>query len=104
MAEISIAEADVWDALQVDLAEDGSSPPQLVPVDRAFIRTLIEAAEERIEGYVDQELSEFEDGIPSSIQRAVILDVLVHYRNRLAPEMPDEYFALIANHRVWGFG
>jgi hypothetical protein len=104
MAEISIAEPDVWDALQVDLAEDGNSPPQLVPVDRALIRGLIEAAEERAKGYVDQDLSEFEAGVPSSLQRAVILDVLVHYRNRLAPELPDEYFALIANHRVWGFG
>jgi hypothetical protein len=104
MAEISIAEADVWDALQVDLDEDGSSPPQRVPVDRAFIRKLIEAAEQRVEGYIEAVLSEIEGGIPVAIERAVILDVLINYRSRLAPEMPEEYFALIAPYRKWGFG
>lgn len=100
MATISTPEADVWAALQVDLTEAGGTEP----VDREYIASLIAAAEAYLAGFIGKGLATFTDGIPPELIQAVCLDVQARYRNRLAPEIPPEYFALIGGHRIWGFG
>lgn len=100
MATISTSEPDVWAALQVDLIEAGGTEP----VDRAYIATLVEGAESLVSGYIGKGLSTFEDGVPPLLTQAVITVVQARYRNRLSPEIPSEFWSLIAEHRVWGFG
>lgn len=100
MSVISTSAADVWAALQVDLTEaDGTEP-----VDKAYISTLIEGAESMVEGFIGKGLSSFDDGVPPLLTQAVITVVQARYRNRLSPEIPAEFWILIADHRVWGFG
>lgn len=100
MPTISTPEADVWAALQVDLTEAGGTEP----VDKAYIASLIESAEALVAGYIGKSLSSFSDGVPPLLTQAVITVVQARYRNRLSPEIPGEFWSLIAEHRVWGFG
>lgn len=100
MPTISTPEADVWAALQCDLTEAGGTEP----IDKNYIASLIEAAESLVAGYVGKSLSSFDDGIPPLLIQAVITVVQARYRNRLSPEIPAEFWSLIAEHRVWGFG
>ncbi len=97
---IYTSEADVWAALQLDLTENEGTEP----IDKAYVATLIEAAEDLVAGFIGKSLSTFEDGVPSLLTHAVITVVQARYRNRLSPEIPAEFWSLIAEHRVWGFG
>jgi hypothetical protein len=99
MAVISTPEADVWAALQVDLTEAGGTEPS----DKAYIATLIAAAEARAAGYVGDALDDLE-AVPPSVVQAIILDVQTAYRSRLNPELPAAYWSLIGEFRQWGFG
>jgi len=99
---IATSEAEVWSALQVDLAPEGS-PPEMAPVDAAFIRRLIVAAEARLAVWTGIDLL-LEDEIAPALQQAVEIDVAVHYFSRLNPILPDSYFEAIAPFREWGFG
>jgi hypothetical protein len=107
LVDIVTSEADVWAALRVDLVDDGSSPTEPAPVDRDFIRSLIVAAEARLARFIGETLAELEyaeQTVPEPLTRAVILDVTVHYFNRLNAELPDDYDQAIAPYRVFGFG
>lgn len=100
MATITTSEIEVWAALQVDLIEARG----MRPFDDEYISTLIEGAESLVAGYIGKSLSTFEDGVPPLLTQAVITVVQARYRNRLSPEVPSEFWSLIAEHRVWGFG
>lgn len=99
---ISTSEPEIWAALQVDLEPTEASPPEYEPVDRAFIATLIERAEERIKRFTGLDL--VNGSIPPAIEAAITLDVMRNYFNRLDPSLPTEWDELIAPYRQWGFG
>lgn len=100
MTTIYTPPAVVWEALQVDLTEAEGTEP----VDSSYIVSLIAAAESNLAAYMGKSISSFEGDVPPELVQAICLEVQARYRNRLAPEIPSDYFALIANHRVWGFG
>ena len=97
---IVTVEADVWAALRLDLVIVGGSPE---PIDRAFIRTLIVAAEARLARFVGRSLDEF-DPLPPALAQAIIIDVGANYFDRLNPTLPPAWDEAVAGHRVWGFG
>lgn len=103
----------VYDWLRVPLVSDGASPPCFAPVDESLIRTLLYAAEVRIDRFIEPTLKEILAGEAEpatdsfelhQLIRAVLIDVAVHYFNRLDPQLPDSYFEAIAPWRKWGFG
>jgi hypothetical protein len=100
MTTIFTPQGIVWDALQVDLTEAGGTEP----VDSSYIVSLIATAESNLAAYIGKSISTFEGDVPEELTQAICLEVQARYRNRLMPEVPPAYFALIAGHRVWGFG
>lgn len=95
---IATAEAEVWAALQIDV-----DPIFNVPVDRDFIRSLIVAAEHRIERFCGTAPVDMEE-VPPAIHAAILLDVGVYYFFRLNPVLPLAWDEMIAPYRKWGFG
>jgi hypothetical protein len=89
-----ITEEEVWAALQVDLYENEDSPPTKEPIDRDYIATLIEAAQNRMDEHLDTKLADM-DAIPSEIKLALMMDVTVNYFDRKNPVLPQHYFYLI---------
>jgi hypothetical protein len=94
-----VTEQEVWNALQVDLSMNyENSPPMEDPVDRAYIATLIRAAQNRMDQHLGTKLADM-DSIPDEIKLALMMDVSVHYFDRLNPVLPQNYFYLIRPYR-----
>ncbi|ODT47068.1 head-tail connector protein [Devosia sp. 63-57] len=97
-APIATSETAVWDYLQVD-----RDPFFGRPADETFIRSLIVAAEHRIQQFCGVHPVDMET-VPPNIEAAIRLDVAIYYFNRFAPVLPHTWDELIAPNRVWGFG
>lgn len=100
---IATVEADIWAALQLDLEPFEGDNDDMAPVDRAFVRTLIVNAEDRVARFCGFALLDL-DVVPSNLAAAVSLDVANAYFNRFNPSPPDAWDELIAPHRRFGFG
>lgn len=89
-----VPEEEVWAALQVNMVEDDESPPSMVAVDRGFIETLIYAAQNRADRHLATKLEDL-DAVPSELKLAIMMDVSVHYFDRINPVLPEAYWLLI---------
>lgn len=98
-----VNENDVWNFLRVDLIENDDSPPTVEPEDVSLIRMLIDNAKKRLEKFIGHSLDKF-DVLPDELSFAVMIDVSVHYHNRIDPKLPDIYDETIGPFRQWSFG
>lgn len=98
-----VTEPEVWQALQVDLYDTGDSPQTQAPVDRAYIATLITAAQNRLDEHLATKLADW-DAVPAELKLAIMMDVTVNYFDRKSPALPEQYFYLIRPFRNWSFG
>ncbi|KQX42416.1 hypothetical protein ASD04_00125 [Devosia sp. Root436] len=100
---IATSEAELWAALQLDLEPLGTEPETYAPVDAAFVRSLIVAAEDRVSRFCGVAPIDM-DAVPPNLAAAIQIDVSTHYFARLNPVLPDAWAEMIAPHRKWGFG
>ncbi|MBB3410665.1 hypothetical protein FHT87_004597 [Rhizobium sp. BK316] len=98
-----VTEQEVWQALQVDLYATGGSPETQEPADRAYIATLITAAQNRLDDHLATKLIDWEE-VPAELKLAITMDVTINYFDRKSPVLPEQYFYLIRPFRNWGFG
>ena len=98
-----VNEKDLWNFLRVDVISNADSPPNSEPADSSFIRTLIDSAEKRLEKFIGHSLDDF-DVFPDELSFAIMIDVSVHYFDRINPTLPQIYDENIMPFRAWGFG